>query len=181
MATNYPGIDYALGTANVDRATGIRYGVINLNALNEWAIEDFEADYGEPHCGHCGNPAVEYDDEKHGEYEQAAHECSDHACEDCERSFGSESAYGDEPCGWGLDDGETSATMGQGDNDIFVLKSPYYTHAQFCSPCAPGAGHLENPCPTGPRTYCFGHEWFEGERAPYPVYSVETGEVVEPK
>jgi len=27
--------------------------------------------------------------------------------------------------------------------------------------------------------YCFGHDWFEDGKAPYPVYSVETGELVE--
>lgn len=31
------------------------------------------------------------------------------------------------------------------DNDAFIIKSPYYTYAQFCSPCVPGAGNLDNP------------------------------------
>lgn len=64
--------------------------------------------------------------------------------------------------------------------DLFLTKAPYYTHAQFCSPCAPGAGHLENPCPSGPKTYCLGRDWFEAGAAPYPVYAVDTNEEVTP-
>lgn len=48
------------------------------------------------------------------------------------------------------------------------------------APCAPGAGYLSNPCPDGPKTYCFGHDWFENDVAPYPVYRVDTGELVPP-
>jgi len=65
------------------------------------------------------------------------------------------------------------------DGDWFVLKSPYYTRAQFCSPCAPGAGYLANPCPTGPKTYCLDKEWFgDDQPCPYPYYSVETDELI---
>lgn len=59
----------------------------------------------------------------------------------------------------------------------FILKSPYYTYAQFCSPCAPGAGYLPSPLkdrPAGNKTYCLGHDWFEDGTAPYRVYSVKT-------
>ncbi len=171
------GIDYGLGRTNIDRETGIRFGVISQHSLSCWAIEDFEADYGEPSCGECGSDAVEYEDEKHGEYD---HErgCSDYACEDCERVFDSSDAYGEEARGYTLD-GEYQATMGT-DGDVFLLKSPYYTHAQFCSPCAPGACHLDNPCDDGARAYAFGHDMFEGKTAPYPVYDVKTGEIVPP-
>src|SRR5690606_21275898 len=30
------------------------------------------------------------------------------------------------------------------DFDLFVLNSPYFTFAQFCSPCVPGAGNLDS-------------------------------------
>jgi hypothetical protein len=84
--------------------------------------------------------------------------------------------------------------------DIMIIKSPYYTYAQFCSPCAPGAGYLMNwfkmengysPETLGieqfekmaqaagfPKVYCFGHDWFGNGIAPYPVFNVETGELV---
>lgn len=63
---------------------------------------------------------------------------------------------------------------------LFLTKSPFYTLTKFCSPCAPGAGDLDNPCEDGAKTLCFGHDMFEGNKAPYPVYSVETGQLVDP-
>lgn len=171
------GIDYGRGMTNIDTATGIRYGVINLNALGEFAHESFEADYGPPTCGKCGSEADEYDDELHGEYKHGRG-CADFACETCERVFGSDDAYGEEPHGWTLEDAEYSATMGQDDNDIFVLKSPYFTRAAFCSPCAPGACYLTSPDDDGERAYCFSPSWFPDDTAPYDVYSVKTGELL---
>ena len=123
------GIDYGMGQTNVDRATGIRYGVIHQNNLVHWALDNFEANYGKPSCGHCGGDAVEYDDEKHGEYEQDRG-CSDYACEGCERVFDSADAYGEEALSHDLDDGEYQATMDQY-GDVFILKSPYYTRPDF--------------------------------------------------
>lgn len=87
-----------------------------------------------------------------------------------------------EPISYYYEDDEYSAECGD-DGDIFIVKSPFYTYAQFCSPCAPGAVNLMAPvsqefqeC----RGYCFGHDWFEKGTAPYPVFSVETGEQIFP-
>lgn len=177
--SDYIGIDYGLGGSNIDKKTGIRYGVISMHDLIGWAWDEFDADYGPAACGHCGNEAVEYDDEKHGEYEHSGYGCHDFACEVCEKTFDGEEAYGEEPRGWVLDDGEYLAEA-HSDGDCFVIKSPYYTHAAFCSPCAPGAGHLGSPHEDGPKTYCFGHEWFTGGVAPYAVYRVDSGQRVYP-
>lgn len=67
------------------------------------------------------------------------------------------------------------------ETDLWVLKSPYFTYAQFCSPCAPGACYLTNPLDephAENKCYCLGSDWFEDEKAPYPIYSVETGELI---
>lgn len=61
------------------------------------------------------------------------------------------------------------------DNDLFVFKSPYYTYAQFCSPCVPGAGNLDHPVPPdagAPKSYCLFHDWFDDEKAPYRIWRV---------
>lgn len=42
---DYIGIDYSLGQANCDLATGIHYGIIFANSLLSEAISDFEAIY----------------------------------------------------------------------------------------------------------------------------------------
>lgn len=170
------GIDYGRGQTNIDRATGIRYGVIPVNALGEWAMDEFEPDYGPARCPQCGGELAEYDDDAHGHYPESS-DCCDYACEPCERIVGSDRAFADEADSWGLTSGGYDAFV-DCHNDAFVLKSPYYTHASFCSPCAPGACYLLDDCPGGAKAYCLGHEWFEGGRAPYPVYEVATGNLV---
>ena len=47
--SDYIGIDYGHGLSNVDKATGIRYGVIGQGTVGA-AWYDIEPDYGEPHC-----------------------------------------------------------------------------------------------------------------------------------
>lgn len=169
-----PGIDYGFGKVNRDPDTGIRFGVISINALNEWAWESFESYYGDPTCPECGNQVKDSSD-----YDGCEDADLDYYCEVCRKSFWSNWCYADEPLGHELDDGKYKATMSGDDNDIFLLKSPYYTHAQFCSPCAPGAGHLENPCDAGPKTYCFDPSWFSKDRpCPYKVYRVDNNECI---
>ena len=166
MTDNYIGIDYGNGKTNIDEKTGIRFGVISQNeVLQVWA-DDSEADYGKPTCPHCGS-------ENHSDGD-----VTEYRCDDCKVCFDSEQAYGDDPIRWTID-GEYRAEQGGDDTDIFVLESPYYTRAQFCSPCAPGACHLENPIPNGEKTYCFGHDWFDGGSAPYPVYRVSDDSIVD--
>ncbi len=169
------GIDYGMGTANIDKQTGIRYGVIHANEVCQAWSESSESDYGDPSCPKCGNGVIEYN-ESHEEWDSTG---SDYACESCERAFDSSQVYGDEALAFTLDDGEYKASQSGDDCDIFILKSPYYTHAQFCSPCAPGACYLMSEADTdGPRAYCFGHDWFEDNRAPYTVYRVSDGSLV---
>lgn len=152
MSTNNKGIDYGMGQTNRDPKSGIRYGVISQNeVLQAWADES-EAVYP---CEVCEVP----EDER---------ECG--GCDFCEpESF----VYTRE--------GYKAQSDSYG--DIFVIESPYFTYAQFCSPCAPGACHLGNPLESPDednRAFCFGHDWFEDERAPYPVFEVETGRRVRP-
>ena len=164
------GIDYGMGQTNIDKKTGIRFGVIHQNeVLQTWA-DASEADYGPPTCSKCGNEAVAYGDDKHGfGYTGGG---SEYACTSCKRTFDADDAFGEEALGYFVNDADYEAHCGS-DGDIFITRSPYYTRAQFCSPCAPGACYLMNPCEDGERAYCFGHDWFESGKAPYPVYSVE--------
>ena len=176
----YNGIDYGMGKTNVDIATGIRYGVISQNSVSQAWCDSAEADYGEPHCPKCGNEAVSLENT---EADIDKWNCSpdDYVCEYCEEAVSSDEAFGDEPIGWILDDGDYKAVDCL-DSDIMILSSPYYTLAPYCSPCVPGAGNLDDAAHNndGVKSYCFGHDWFDGGKAPYVVYSVETGEIVKP-
>jgi hypothetical protein len=165
------GIDYGLGVTNIDHENGIRFGVIHQNeVLQAWAHSS-EADYGEPHCPKCGNAVHFSDDEErdttpnYESYEVLHHACGDYACDSCRVLFDGEDALCDEPLAYNLDNGEYTATQGS-DGDIFITKSPYFTRAQFCSPCAPGACYLTEPRDDGERAYCFDASWFEDNKAP---------------
>lgn len=163
------GIDYSLGHANFDPNTGIHYGVISINELSDWAFEEFTPDYGKPCCPGCGSDVADeayLDDEPF--------------CLNCGERLSPENVYPESPYSWNLDKDSYQAQMHE-DNDIFVFRSLYYTRASFCSPCAPGACYLTSPCSDGEKAYCFNHDWFESGRAPYPVYRVDTDELVNPE
>jgi hypothetical protein len=194
MKEPYAGIDYGRGISNIDHEKNIRYGVISQNeVLQAWA------DSSEPNY-------VYYCPECEREIGQEVPE----TCPDCGHEFDDGDFDMLEPVSWYVDDGEYTAECGD-DGDIFITKSLYFTYAQFCSPCAPGAVYLMNPFkPVGEvkeqlktvseiapnaygeaykshaenagyaKGYCFSHDWFEDGKAPYPVFSVETGELVLP-
>ena len=176
----YAGIDYGLGQSNIDTANGIRYGVISQNSIMPECTDEFEQDYGKPTCPECGNECADTTPESRHWESYSEHGCADYVCMTCEHTLDSSEVFSDESLGFSYDAQGYRLTNCL-DFDIFVIKSPYYTFAQFCSPCVPGAGNLDNPMPDGVKTYCLGHDWFDESRAPYPVYSVETGEQVNPE
>ena len=176
MKTDYKGIDYGMGATNIDKETGIRYGVIPQNeVLQAWADES-EPEYGEPdyiECPSCGQEFATPEGLNWGDMT---------TCEFCHEKFEIDISDFAEPIGYVYENDGYQAQQSFDDPDIFVMKSPYFTYAQFCSPCAPGACYLLNPLEEkdqNNRVYCFGHDWFEEGKAPYPVYDVKTGKRVE--
>ena len=165
----YIGIDYASGTgSNTDPKTGIRYGVISQHSVSPNAADDLEPDYGEPHCPVCGNDVIAVDSlsttEAISQWENySKHGCDDYACMTCEHFLDSSEVFADEAQGFTYDkDGYKLVDCL--DSDIFVLLSPYYTYAQFCSPCVPSAGNLDTPLLAedgAPKTYALGLDWFD--------------------
>jgi hypothetical protein len=177
--TAYAGIDYSLGRSNVNKETGIHYGVISQHSIMPEALDDMEMDYGRPTCPECGNEIDQTNlPDNFKEWDNCTdYGCDDFACIHCEHLLDSSEVFSEEALGFTYDkDGYKLCDCL--DSDIFIIKAPYYTFAQFCSPCVPGAGNLDTYCPDGPKTYCLGHDWFDSGKAPYPVYSVETGKEV---
>ncbi len=178
------GIDYGSGRTNIDAKTGIRYGVISQNSVSQ-ALGDSDLDYvyPGPNCPKCGRDAIGALQHVASDNAQAGYEhlggCHDWQCDDCKVTFDSQDAYGEEWTYWQYcDDGyELSDCL---DSGVIVTKSPYYTFAPYCSPCVPGACDLDSACDDGSKAYCLGHDWFEEREAPYPVYSVATGEQIFP-
>lgn len=196
MSTTYKGIDYGLGKSNVNTQTGIRFGVISQNTLNPEALDDvfqtgedldFEsfreqvkADLLSAIEGALNNYLIgsRLPDSAKDAADAAFDAISDNLG-DCYENTGdcTRMEY--------KRDGYHVRTDSSG--DVWVFESAFFTYAQFCSPCAPGACYLSaflcNPDPETDkdnRAYCFGHDWFDDGKAPYPVYSVETGELVQP-
>jgi hypothetical protein len=174
MANTYKGIDYGLGKSNIDIANGIRYGVISVNSLADWVLGEAESVYPdkvEIECPEC----------KHSFETSDTCGSDTQICPKCLEEFEEHGLYELEPIGWNYaPNSEYQTDHSEGLNTVFVTKSPYFTRGVFCSPCCPGAIDLDNPDEEGEKAYCFGHDMFEGEKAPYPVYRVDTGEEVKP-
>jgi hypothetical protein len=196
MKTDYAGIDYGMGKANIDRDTGIRYGVISQNEVLQAWTESSEAVFPELHLtgevyrvfvngwefkltdeygnvydnGKAWHPRVKHSDKwSKARATQEMREALESAPE-----YPDEYGFDCEPTGYFYNNDGYHAGCGN-DGDIFITKSPYYTTCQFASPCAPGAGYIMTTVDNGVRTYCFGHDWFNDGKAPYPVFDVKTG------
>lgn len=233
MSGTYPGIDYSGpgSTTNRDPSTGIRYGVISQNSLDPYALSDlwdqardlsYEAavedakhriilalDGENPRTALGlvlrdflrGERAVELGDFIFELDDDPRHINREAAWEIVEQDFNDSYECDQRDWLYELDDYRVENCL---ISDVIVLKSPYYTFAQFCSPCVPGAANLNSPyngsdVPSEedskrwetfkyfaenvhgfPKAYCFDHDWFENNQAPYPVFSVETGKIVLP-
>jgi hypothetical protein len=177
--SGWRGIDYGMGQTNVDKENGIRYGVIHQNeVLQAWA------DRSKPYYGkrtelvqcECGNECSLPD----GAESDGAEWGDTIECPLCENDVEIELYDYCEPASFYVNGQGYQAESGSY-GDIFITKSPYYTRARFCSPCAPGACCLADPCDDGEKAYCFGHDWFydtETGKAPYPVYRVSDDSLV---
>lgn len=185
MKTNYAGINYAGpgSTVNMDGETGIRYGVISQNAVNPDAIGDIfqsgtDTDYEDYIAEAKSKLSSALDDYFHGDrLAKAVESAFDAISQDLADNY---EGTGDCARMDYESDGYKLSTDSGG--DLWVLKSPYFTYAQFCSPCAPGACYLTSPLETpvdGNKAYCLGLDWFDDDQpCPYPVYSVETGKQI---
>ena len=188
--TTYAGIDYSGpgSTTNRDTETSIRYGVISRNSVIESGQEVYEHGTNLTHQQHFDNVRRElrgalsdyFSDSKWkegepSELDKAVSDALD-AIEDRlnDRYQEDNDSYQYEKDGYII---ETCL-----DNDFTVIESPFFTYAQFCSPCVPGACNLDSPLDHIPADgsnacYCLGHDWFEGGKAPYKVFNMGGAEI----
>jgi hypothetical protein len=150
---------------NMDLETGIHFGVIPQDQVLQAWCNSSQPSYGVPEeaeCPDCNKIQVLPEGTEWGD---------ELTCPECGSVYFNEIPDGTEPLFFFIDNGEYLAKCGE-DGDIFILKSPFYTHCCLCSPCAPNAGYLLSPDPLGVKTYCFGSDWFDPEEAPYPFTRV---------
>jgi len=185
MKTTNAGIDYGLGRTNIDPETGIRFGVIQQNHCEPEMIDDiwqsgrnlsFESYLAEAK-DKLKSALWDYFSDYHhkddpSKLDVAANDAFDAIEQKLSDQYeGQDDTYLYESDGYRIKTDET---------DLCILKSPYFTFCQLCSPCAPGAGYIENSCDPadgGVKAYCLGHDFWQ-DGAPYPVYSVETGKQI---
>jgi hypothetical protein len=121
----YGGINYGFSGSNKDGETGIAYGLISPHGLDSWIYELMESHYS-MYCPETGNDLPQ-------DY------CTDsEECPHCGEKHYSEDVYGDEADGYSYE-GKGYVLESRDFTEIWVLKSPYFTWAQYCSPCMPGA------------------------------------------
>ena len=130
---NLIGIDYGNGKANIDVETGIRYGVISYNKIDQEALNDI---YQNGENLDYNNYVKELLDE--GKTEEEIEELTEFYEEDNDTYEYKANGY------------EILTT----DLGLYIIKSPYTTTCRFCSPCCPGAGDLDNYLEDGVETYC---------------------------
>jgi hypothetical protein len=171
--------------SNYDEKTGIHYGVISPHSINQDALDEIYSD-GTDTC---------YENAREEMLDDFDTFCSDHNIPvDRVNTDSLIDAWSDhyESDGSGVMDYEDKEyTLHiSGDNfGIFVILSPYYTFCRQCSPCAPGAGDLNNPVDTTgydytesvltfSKTYCLDASYFDEGKAPYKVYRVDNDQEV---
>jgi hypothetical protein len=176
-----PGIDYGrYAGSNRNLETGIHYGVKQIDGdLSQAWADSSESYYGEPTCPKCEGRAValgpahaDLDLDSFEQYDE--HGCADYVCESCQLTLDSSYVYSEEALSFFYESEGYKLDTCFDQSCIMVVESPYFTRAVFCSPCAPGAGDLDNPADDGVRTWCLGHDWYESGQAPYPVYLINS-------
>ena len=168
-------------TSNMNTETGIHFGVIPKNDLFNCAEEFFnnakDTSYEEviDEITEAINGLSDYVDEETRKemIEMATTNFSDHYEGDCANMLYEQDGF--------------ILQSNNDDPDLFVIKSPYFTMAPGCSPCAPGAGYLRDAIhvgKTGQRlkkdwmskgpymTYCLPEDWFEDGKCPYTYWEV---------
>ncbi len=159
-------------TVNFDIKTGIHYGVISMHSITQVWCEEAQPVYGPMYCPDCNGELTEPTEEQADNADHCEDIFSaDYYCKKCNLVYDASDVMPDEPAAYELKTADIEAQSCL-DSDVMITKSPYYTYTRPCSPCCPNAGDLNNPTEKqyGIPTYCFPHDYFEDEEAPYPVY-----------
>lgn len=168
-------IDYGMGQTNIDKETGIRYGVINSNDLasHAWdtitsdgtdldyldAIDNLTSELSRAIKSVLEDYATNFDETELAESIVEGLDFNLESTGDCTRYSYESDGLAFNVCS---------------DGDVFVTKSPYFTLAAFCSPCAPGAGYLGSDGDV--KTYCLSPDWFDSDSPmPYRCFTVADG------
>ena len=205
MNTQNAGSNYGNCIDNVNLETGIHYGIISQNEILQAWADSSEPIYI-PYCPYCGNKLTQkfYDkitcectskkcphckkvlnefDFQESEPQGYTYNQDGYICQQssdnpdifvCESQYYTYAAFCS-PCTPNAGYLMTPFDLDKCDKKI----KEQFTLLKIIAPLAvPEAykGYAETQGFI--KTYCFGHDWFEGGKAPYPVFNVKTGEIV---
>lgn len=158
---------------NMDENNGIRYGVIPINDLDEFFIEEFydnsenlvmnivESELDEQFkelIQSIQDKGVDKKFELEALKESVKYEIFENWDESEDSRLYEKDGYKIELSGY----------------DLFIAKSPYVTFGPLCSPCAPNAVYLADADGEhGFMAYCLPDEFFPEEKAPYKYFTLE--------
>lgn len=168
-------IDYGNGITNIDLENGVRYGIIPSNSVNQDAVQDIVqngTDLAYESWKEERDSALKSAVDCLGDF---IHDKSDIDLDDLADYLGISSDFM-ESGPWDYEDEEYKLHLDE-HNDLWVLKSPYVTNRGFCSPCAPGACHLESDGDA--LCYCLGSDWFDDD-FPCPYEILNLVDVIQP-
>ncbi len=195
------GIDYGSGLTNINHATGIRFGVISPHSVAPDSLQDvYDRGENQSYAASVkeakdritfvlrevfdGLGVLPYDYRNGTNTPKADAYLApivESVWDDIEQDWngnyeGDNDQYRFESDGYVI---ETSSL------GLYVIQSPFYTYAAFCSPCCPGAGDLDSPrltAESGVKTYCLGPDWFDNEDCtmPYTAFNVSDDSEVVP-
>ena len=173
---------------NYDEKTGIYYGVISPNSICQETLNDLidrsvDTVYEES--------KKEVIDHINGLFEEIGVRDNDKDYETIREMMITtfNENYENDNHGYEYEDKEYTLHICDDNFGIFVIKSPYYTFTKQCSPCAPGAGDLDNSISPQEyekgdynafmygtvKAYCLPRDYFDDEYAkiPYRYYRVD--------
>lgn len=166
---------------NYDEKTGIHFGVISPHSINQETLSDL--------CDKSTDTI--YEASKKDFLKDLESFCDEHNIDFKninEDSFIDEfnQNYENDYHGYEYEDKEYSLHISDDNFGIFVMKSPFFTYTQQCSPCAPGAGDLDSPITKeeyeklphdsfmygAVKSYCLPDVYFDNDKAPYDYFEV---------
>jgi len=138
------------GLVNCDTETGTPYGVVSMNALEDWVFDEF-FNAGENLTARSAFEESGIDPDDDG----AVQEFWDYyECDEEEYALD----LPDEGLHLGL------SYLG-GAPLVWVYKSPHVAFCRPCSPCVPGAGDLDSKVEPGMRCYDLPADWYRKENS----------------
>lgn len=133
---------------NVNKETGIHFGVISIHSVAPEILNDFQPVY--PEIGDIERfPWNDYTAKE--KFEELTEEEKESIYEKLIEEF--------EPWQWYFKNEDYFLHYDDSGFGLWVEKSPYVNRVNPCSPCAPNAGDLDSPSSNGILTYALPEEF----------------------